>query len=361
LHLGALGARGGWPTAMTDHRISVEDQATDERRRAATISLYGGVVVLVGKAAAYSLTGSTAVLSDALESVVNVVAAAFLLYSIRLASTPADRNHPYGHGKIEFFSAGVEGTLIAFAAGLILFEAIGDIWRGPELHRLNEGMLVLAFFGAINAGIGLHLVRVGNRLGSLALRADGMHLLTDVITTLGVLIGLLAVKLTGWSYLDPIAAVIVALNILRVGWQLAREAVSGLMDEADEALLEQISVSLESQRKPWSIDIHTLRTWRSGATHHVDLHMTVPRYYDAERLHEVDEVLGVDLFEHSQLRGDMIVHFDPCRPRHCTSCAMEDCPVRSHAFEERAPYSVGLLTRIDEDLDEGRPLREDAV
>ncbi len=345
---------------MTDLSSSMESQETAERRLAATVSFYGGIFVLLGKALAYHLTGSTAVLSDALESIVNVVAAAFLLYSIRLATRPADRNHPYGHGKIEFFSAGVEGTLIALAAAFILFRAISDMISGPELHRIGEGMLVLAFFGMINAGIGLHLVRVGKKLDSLALRADGMHLLTDVLTTIGVLVGLLAVKITGWTYLDPIAALVVALNILRIGWALSREAVSGLMDEADEALLSRITEALETQRDAWSIDVHTLRAWRSGSTRHVDFHMAVPRYFDAERLHEVDETLGASLFDEEEIRGDMMLHFDPCRPRHCSGCAMEDCPVRGSKFRARVAYSVAQVTRVDEDLDDGRPLVEQA-
>jgi cation diffusion facilitator family transporter len=331
-------------------------EAETARSRAAMLSLYGGVLVLGGKAVAYLLTDSTAVLSDALESIVNVATAVFLVYSIRLAATPADRNHPYGHGKIEFFAAGVEGTLILVAAALILVAAGQAFWLGPKIHRIDLGIALLVGFTAVNAGIGWHLVRVGRRVDSLALRADGAHLLTDVLTTVGVVVGLLGVRLTGWKYLDPIAATIVALNILRMGWRLSSEAVRRLMDEADDSLLQSIIEKLEATRKDWCIDLHSLRTWSSGALHHVDFHLTVPRYFDAEQLHEGDEVYKHDAFADDEQAWDVIIHYDPCRPRHCSGCSMDACPVRSEPFESREAFEVIRSTREDETLDEGIPL-----
>ncbi|MBW2272382.1 MAG: cation transporter [Deltaproteobacteria bacterium] len=334
-----------------------QDGGTAERRRAAFLSLAVGGVVLAGKIAAYGVTGSTAVLSDAMESVVNVAAAIFLVFSIRLAAQPADRNHPYGHGKIEFLAAGVEGTLILGAAGLILAEAIGDILRGPELHRIGLGLALLAGLTVLNAAMGLYLIRVGKRLNSLALRADGAHLMTDVVTTVGVLVGLLAVRLTGWAYFDPIAAIAVAANILRTGWLLGREAVRGLMDEVDEALLEQITTQLQEKRRPWWIDVHTLRVWHSGSEQHADFHLTVPRYYDTDRLHDIDDELRWGVFGRDESPGDIVVHFDPCRPRHCRRCAVEACPVRGKEPDEPLPFSVADCTRADEILDTGLPVR----
>ncbi len=203
------------------------------RLRAGRLALLGGTAVLAAKLAAWQLTGSTAVLSDALESVVNVVAGALLLYSLHLSSQPADRNHPYGHGKVEFFSAGVEGTLIAVAAVLIAIEAIRQLIRGVELRSLDLGLILVTLATAANAAIGLHLIRIGRRVHSLALVADGRHLLTDVATSGGVIIGLALVWVTGLSIIDPIVALIVAAQILRTGWQLSREAIGGLMDEAE--------------------------------------------------------------------------------------------------------------------------------
>jgi len=320
------------------------------RLRAGWISLVVGSFVFVGKLAAYGLTGSAAVLSDALESIVNVVAAALLLYSLVVAARPADRSHPYGHGKIEFFSAGVEGTLIAVAAALIAFEAGRDLWLGPHVKRIDLGLLLITVLTAANAGLGLYLIRVGRRTHSLALQADGHHVMTDVVTSAAVVVGLGAVWLTGWTILDPLVALAVALNILRTGWALLRSAVAGLMDEADDALLAGMAEALEKDREPWLIDAHGLRAWRSGGFHHADLHVAVPRYFDAERLHAIDAELTQRLLGASGRPGDAIVHFDPCRPRHCPGCAMPECPVRAAAFERRTPIDPERATREDEPL-----------
>jgi cation diffusion facilitator family transporter len=331
-------------------------QEAVHRRSAARLSFLGGIFVLIGKFAAYRITGSTAVYSDALESVVNVAAASLLLYSMAVAMRPADRDHPYGHGKIEFFSAGVEGALIAVAATLIMIEAARDIWRGPELQRLDLGLVLVSGMAVVNAALGAYLIRAGRRTGSLALVADGKHLITDVITTAGVVGGLLAVFLTGYSLLDPLVAIALALHILRTGWTLARTAVGGLMDEADLAVLGRIVRLLEKHRRAWWIDVHTLRAWRSGSVSHVDLHLSVPRYFDADRLHEIDDEVGDVVRDALGRASDAIVHFDPCRPRHCPGCAIENCAVRSGAFAGRDPITLADATRSDELLDSGAPV-----
>ncbi len=326
-----------------------------QRLFAARLSLIGGLLILIGKFAAYTLTGSTAVLSDALESVVNVVAAALVLYSVVLASKPADHNHPYGHGKVELFSAGVEGTLIFVAGTLILVEAGREIWRGPELHRIDLGLALITGLTLGNAALGGYLIRVGRRTQSLALVADGHHLMTDVATSAGVMAGLLAVWLTGWVMLDPIVAIVLALNILRTGARLLRQAVAGLMDEADVGLLEQIVTALQSSREPGWIDVHSLRAWRSGAVNHIDMHVVVPRYLDVEQLHRVDgRIHAVALPPVGG--GDAIVHFDPCRPRHCPGCLVEKCPVRSSQPVQREALTLSRATRADELLETGQPL-----
>jgi len=345
---------------MTTISNKLDAPGEKARRRAALVALYGGIAVLLGKFVAYFVTESTAVLSDAMESTVNVAAALFLVYSIRFAATPADRNHPYGHGKIEFFAAGVEGTLIVVAALMILFAAGRAFVLGPSIHAIDLGMAILVVFSAINGLLGWHLLTVGKRVGSLALRADGMHLMTDVWTSVGVVVGLLAVRFTGWKILDPIAATVVAINILRTGYTLAREAIRGLMDEANDSLLQSIIDRLENTRKDWCIDVHTLRVWSSGALHHVDFHLTVPRYFDTEQLHEGDEAYKSDAFDPDEGIWDVIIHYDPCRPRHCSGCKTQACPVRSEAFVEREPLSLLEATRGDEDLDDGLPIGADA-
>jgi len=326
------------------------------RIRAGWLSLVAGGAICAGKFGVAFATGSTALLSDALESIVNVVAAALLLYALVVAARPADRNHPYGHGKIEFFSAGVEGALIAVAALAILYYAAFDLVRGPHLRRLDLGIGVSAGLAAANAALGAYLVMAGRRHGSAALVADGHHVLTDVVTTLGVIAGLGLVWLTGIPRLDPLVAIAVALSILRTGWRLLRDAVGGLMDEADAPLLARITEALEHHREDAWIDAHSLRTFRSGAIQHTDFHLSVPRYFDADQLHEIGERIRRVVLGATERHGDVIVHFDPCRPRQCPGCAMRDCSVRSAPFAKREPLTLERALRGDEALEDGAPI-----
>jgi len=338
---------------MVAASVSLEHGA---RLRAGLLSLVGGVAILAAKLGAWRITGSTAVLSDALESFVNVAAGALLLWSLWVSAQPADRNHPYGHGKVEFFSAGVEGTLIAIAALMIGVEAVRSLLAGPTLRSLDLGLVLVTGATAGNALLGWHLIRTGRRVHSLALLADGKHLLTDVVTSVGVIAGLLLVRVTGLAIVDPLVAFAVAAHILVTGWRLARQAVGGLMDEADPASLREMVEALETRRDPWWIDAHSLRAWRSGAVEHVDLHLVVPRYFDADRLHGIAQDVEDAALAATRRPGEAIVHFDPCRPRHCTSCAVEACPVRGAPFVARRALTLERATRDDESLDTGAPM-----
>lgn len=346
--MGSVGARG-----VSARPVRPGDPA---RLRAGWVSLAAGTAICVGKFAVAAATGSTAVLSDAFESIVNVFAAALLLYALLVAARPADRDHPYGHGKVEFFAAGAEGLLIGAAALYILYSAALDLWRGPQLRRLDVGIAASAALAGANAVLGRYLVRTGRRHHSAALIADGQHVLTDVVTTAGVIAGLGLVWLTGIPRIDPLVAILVALSILRTGWRLLRGAVGGLMDEADTPLLAGIAAALEGSRADAWIDVHSLRTFRSGAVQHTDFHLVVPRYFDADRLHRISERIQKVVFGASGRRGGVIVHFDPCRPRHCPGCAMPDCPVRAAPFEKREPITLERALRGDEALDDGAPL-----
>jgi cation diffusion facilitator family transporter len=324
-----------------------EDDAAAKaaRLRAGALSLGVGTTIFGGKLVAWWLTGSTAVLSDALESIINVVAAGGLLYSLVVAARPADESHPYGHGKVEFFSAGVEGACIAGASVAIVWASVRALLRGPHVENIDFGLLVLLVTAAMNLGLGSYLVRVGRREHSLALVADGKHVLTDVTTSAGVLAGLAAVRITGLQVLDPIVAMGVGLNILFTGWRLVREAVGGLMDEADLSRLEPLVAALEAERAPEWIDVHSFRIWRSGHLQHVDMHLTVPRYLDVERGHAIDEKIAALLSRSSGLPTEVIVHFDPCRPRHCPDCRVEGCPVRAAPLGSREPLSLERAIR----------------
>lgn len=312
--------------------------------RAGVVSLVAGVAILGTKLLAWRLTGSTVLLADAAESVVNVVAAAAVTWSLVVSRRPPDDDHPYGHGKAEALSAMLEGGLILTAAAAIAVEALRTLWVGPELERLGSGIAVSALSGAANLVLGGYLLAVARREQSQALRADGMHVLTDTITTAGGIAALLAVTLTGWPILDPLVALLVALNILRAGWALVRGAVQGLLDEADPTLLARLAGCADRNRRPDWCDIHQMRSWSSGRLQHVDLHLVVPRYLSIEAGHATADLLEADLLECLAGRGDVVIHVDPCRSDHCAGCTVTDCPVRARPLDKPAPFGVAELT-----------------
>ena len=293
---------------------------------AAIASIVISALLMGLKFFAYYLTGSAAVFSDALESIVNVLAASFAAYSLFLAHQPADRQHPYGHGKIEFVSAGFEGGMILLAALVIVAQALLEIARpgGPRLLNLNVGLLLTVISGAVNAAMGLYLVRAGRKRGSMTLEGDGRHLLTDAITSAAVLVGLILVKLTGWSYADPLAALVVALFIVRSGYSLLRRSAAGLMDEQDvldDNLLRRILDSHcgDSGKPPRICSYHKLRHRHSGRYHWVDFHIMVPAEWDVRHGHEVASALEYEI-EQALGEANATAHVEPCAGEKCASC-----------------------------------------
>lgn len=314
------------------------------RRRAIAASVVVGVILLGVKFLAAYWTGSKAIFSDALESIINVVASLFALYSIQLSAEPPDRTHPYGHGKVESFSAGFEGALIILAALAIGWHASPALFAPSALVQLDLGIALVLATAGINAALGLFLIRTGKRTRSFALTADGQHLLTDVYTSVGVVVGLVLAWTTGWFVLDAITAIAVALNILFSGFYLVRQSVSHLMDEADETVLRSIVESLQHVRRPEWIDLHHLRSWRSGIRHHVDFHLTLPRYWNLEQSHAAETAVEEWLVEHLGGHGEVLVHIDPCTSHHCPFCQMPDCPVRALNYRTSLPWTIESAT-----------------
>ena len=314
------------------------------RRRAISASVVVGIFLLAVKFLAAHWTGSAAIFSDALESIINVVASLFALFSVTLSAQPPDRSHPYGHGKIESFSAGFEGALIILAAVAILWNAVPALFTPTPLTQLDLGIALVLATASINAALGFFLIRSGKRTRSLALTADGLHLLTDVYTSVGVVVGLVLAWVTGWLILDAITAIAVALNILFSGFRLVRESISHLMDEADEGVLQSIVDSLQHVRRPEWIDLHHLRSWRSGIRHHVDFHLTLPRYWNLEQSHAAESAVEEWLVEHLGGQGEVLIHIDPCTSHHCPFCQMPDCPVRAVAYRSAVSWTVESAT-----------------
>jgi len=323
---------------------------TRVRLKAGLLSLAIAVVLLWAKFLAYQLTASTAVLSDAIESIVNVIAALFALGSLAFAGRPADRNHPYGHGKIEFFAAAFEGGLIAFAAALILYQAAMGFMRTPELRQLDIGLAITLAAGLVNAGLGWSLVRTGRRTQSLTLVADGQHVLSDFWTSLGVVIGLLLVKTTGILWFDPLVAGIVGLNLGWTGLRLVRHAAGGLLDEEDTTLLGRLIAALDAYRMPGIIRIHHLRAIRAGRFTHVDAHLVLPEFWPVERAHTLSEVFEKRVMNACGVEGEIVFHIDPCHRAYCAQCDYPDCPVRMAPFIARPPHTLDEAIRTDDEV-----------
>jgi cation diffusion facilitator family transporter len=317
------------------------------RTRAGLLSLVVSILLLGAKYQAYRMTGSTAILSDALESIVNVVAAVFALGGIAFAAQPADRNHPYGHGKIEFFSAAFEGGLIAFAAVLIIYEVIQALLHGVEIRALDAGLAIVFGAGLANLALGLYLLRVGRAYQSLTLVADGKHVLSDFWTSVGIVVGLLLVRATGLWWLDPLTAAVVALNLMWTGFRLVRHAAGGLLDEEDPGLLSRLLAALDARLGQGVIRVHHLRAIRAGRFHHVEAHLVVPEFWPVDRAHELSEDLAARVIAELGVEGELVFHTDPCHRIYCAMCDLDDCIVRREPFRDRPPLSLEEAVQPD--------------
>lgn len=315
------------------------------RLQAAWVSFVAGSLILGAKFVGWMLTESQTVLSDAMESIVNVVAALALVFAVRFSSRPADEDHPYGHGKIEFVTSAVEGGAIAIAALLIVTQAAVALAEGRAPRNLDVGMAIVAGAGLANCALGFYLVRVGSREHSAALVADGHHVLSDFWTSAGAVAGLFLVKITGLAWIDPVAAILVACQLLLTGWRLMRASARGLMDELDPEVVGAMARALEAARRPGVIEVHDLRAINVGGRRHVDLHVVVPEFWQVEEAHS-----SLDDYERRTIAAhptpaELQFHMDPCERAYCRRCDYPECPVRRHAFEARRPFSADTVVR----------------
>ncbi len=303
-----------------------------------------GLAVMAMKFYAFRITNSSAILSDALESIINIVASGFALVSLWISARPPDTSHPYGHGKIEYFSAGFEGALIILAAMGIFAEGVRQILTPHGLPHLQSGLSILVGAGLVNLILAVALIRIGKRTGSLVLEADGKHIMTDAYTSGGVLIGLVLVQLTGWYRLDGIVACIVGIQIVVSGFKLVRTAFGGLMDASDPALLEEICALLSSSRRDLWIDVHRLRAKRSGKRVQVDFHLTLPRDIPLDAAHKEVKDLEIILSDHLGGQADVLIHLDPCEDPDCPVCAKDRCDLRQGDLISQRIWNREALT-----------------
>jgi cation diffusion facilitator family transporter len=315
-------------------------QAQQENLRVQQWVVLVAVLLFGIKITAFYLTRSVAILTDALESTVNIIAGFIGLYSLYIVAKPKDTDHPYGHGKAEFVSAAVEGTLVMLAGVIIIYESVNNFIHPHELKSLDDGMLLIALAGVINYVMGYIAIRRGKKNNSLALIASGKHLQSDTYSTIGILIGIALIYFTKIQLIDSLVALIFSFIIIHTGYKILRQSLAGIMDEADTELLQKMVQRLNQERVPNWIDLHNLRVIKYGAILHVDCHLTVPWYLNVHEAHREVDALSQRIRQEFGDAIELFVHSDGCLDFSCAICTKTDCTVRQHPFEKRIEWTV---------------------
>jgi len=298
------------------------------------------IILFAIKMIAWWWTKSVSVFTDALESTVNVATGLIGWYSLWLAAKPRDRNHPYGHGKAEFISSAIEGTLIAIAGILIIYEAVRHLQHPQQLQKLDGGMLLIGITAVINYMAGTFAIGKGKKTRSVALEASGKHLRSDTYSTMGIIAGLVLIRFTGWLWLDAVVAMVFAVIILVTGYKVLRKSLAGIMDEADLHLLEEMIVYINRNRPAQWIDMHNLRMIQYGNVLHLDGHLTLPWYYNVQEAHQEIDALDKLIKEQFGDTIELFVHVDGCMDFSCRICSLAICPVRQHSQERRLDWTI---------------------
>ena len=306
-----------------------------------------GVILFIAKLIAWKLTASDAVFSDAMESIVNVVSAFMGLYSLYLAGKPRDEDHPYGHGKVEFVTSGIEGALIAIAGIMIIYEGINSLITGKVLKELDWGMAIIAATALVNYMLGYVSIQKGKKENSAVLISSGKHLQSDTVTTIGVFVSLIIIYFTDLNWLDSAVALLFGGYIIFVGYKIIRKSLSGIMDEQDPVLLNKIIQLLEKNRQPEWIDIHNMKIQQFGSSLHIDAHITLPWYYPLRDAHREMENVIILLATNTTRSVEFNFHMDDCKPISCSICQIAECPVREHPFVKKVEWNSANVTSVD--------------
>jgi cation diffusion facilitator family transporter len=303
------------------------------------------VLLLVVKFIAYYSTRSVAILTDALESIVNVAAGFIGLYSLFVAAKPRDSDHPYGHGKAEFLSAAIEGTLIGTAGAIILYKAVKNLVNPVEIRQIDFGIWLIATTAVVNFILGYYCHRTGKKNNSLALMASGRHLQSDTWSTVGIIAGLILLYFTGLGWIDSAVAILFAGYIIYTGYSILRRSIAGMMDEADEQLLTKMVQLLNANRRENWVDLHNLRVIKYGSVLHMDCHLTVPWYINIHEAHrEIDslaQLIRKDFGESLEL----FVHSDGCLPFSCQICDKAGCKERKNNFVKQIDWTLENISQ----------------
>ncbi len=320
-------------------------QVTQQNLRLQKIITGISILLFLIKILAWYLTGSVAILTDALESIVNVIAGLIGVYSLYVSAKPKDYDHPYGHGKAEYLSAAIEGTLITVAGFIIIYEAINNLNHPHKINKLDYGIVLIVITAVINFITGAICIKTGKKNNSLPLIASGKHLQSDTWSTGGIVAGLILILLfpkTFW--LDSTVAILFSFIIIYTGYKIIRSSVAGIMDEADEELLKKLVATLNTHRKENWIDLHNLRIIKYGTTIHLDCHLTVPWYLNVHEAHkEIDALSALVKKEYGE-SVELFVHSDGCLDLSCNICTKQNCAVRKHDFKRKIEWTMGNIS-----------------
>ena len=298
------------------------------------------VILFAVKILAYYLTHSLAILSDALESIVNVLAGFIGLYSLYVAAKPKDEGHPYGHGKAEFISAAAEGALVISAGFYILYETIENFIQQSAIQEIDKGIIIVAGTACLNFIAGLICKKIGNKNNSVALQSSGRHLIIDTYSTLIIIAALLIMYFTHFIWLDKIVALLMSFVIMYNGYKIIRRSLAGIMDEADKELLSHLIKYLNKNRRENWVDLHNLRVIKYGAVLHIDCHLTVPWYLNVREAHDEVESLSYLIKKEFPATIEMFVHSDACMNFSCPICIKTNCNVREHPFTKKIEWTL---------------------
>lgn len=305
------------------------------------ITLAISTLLMAIKFLGYYLTNSDAILTDALESIVNVVAGGFALFSLYMSRLPKDENHPYGHGKIEFLSAGIEGFLIFLAGFFMVGKACYSFFYPPVLQKIDIGVWLTILSTSINWTMGELLIKQGRKHNSLTSVADGKHIRSDAHSSLGLLLGLILMYFTAWYWLDAVLTLLFAGLIIYTSYELMREAISGVLDEANEDIISKILTALIENRQDEWIDIHNLRVIQYGRDLHIDCHTTLPHYWDLNRVHDEVRTLEQVMDKVQPYPVEVFIHADPCLPpASCAICQLANCKVRQVDKQQKVEWTL---------------------
>lgn len=310
------------------------------------------ILILVGKFLAFYITNSVGILTDAMESIVNVIAGLISLYSLRWAARPKDKDHPFGHGKMELISASIEGLLIAIAGGMIIYEGIQRFFSPAEITKLDVGIWVVAIAGLMNYLMGWYSIKMGKKHNSIALVAGGKHLQSDTYSTIGLVAGLLLLYYTGFAWIDSALALLFGGIIILTGLSILRKTIANLLDKADDELLSNMAKSINEHRQPDWIDIHNTKVIRYGSYLYIDCDLTLPWFYNIVESHQACDKLKAALVSNLSEKIQISIHSDPCGMKHCEHCEMKDCTSRQIPFVALEAITLLNITQSDEERDE---------